>query len=325
VTVKYNSPIDARHTVNDLLGEGYSAVFIAAGAQSSRRIGIVGEDEELEGLYYGLQFLSDIGSGKKIELKGKVLVVGGGNVAVDVARTALRTGAEDVQIFYRRTRERMPAWEKDIEEALEEGIVLNTLWAPKRILQADGRVTGMEFVRSIIDHDEEGRAVLSVDEDTTRAVEAESVIISVGQAPDVSFLDKDSQLERALWGSLAVEENTLATNIAGIFAGGDFTTGPSTVIQAIASGRRAALAIDRYLRREAGALRIRDEKSAKHQDAGLALDEESPEEKFRVRIEIENPRDRARDFREVEKGFKAEEARYEAGRCLRCDLERDRR
>lgn len=325
VTVKYGSPIDARHTVNDLLGEGYAAVFIAAGAQSSRRIGIVGEDEKLEGLYYGLQFLSAIGSGKKIELKGKVLVVGGGNVAVDVARTALRTGAADVQIFYRRTRDRMPAWEKDIEEALEEGIVLNTLWAPKRILQADGRVSGMEFVRSVMLHDEEGRAVLSVDEDTTQMVEAESVIISVGQAPDVSFLDKDSQLERALWGSLAVEENTLATNIEGIFAGGDFTTGPSTVIQAIASGRRAALAIERYLQRETGTLRIPDEKSGKNQDAGLALDEESPEEKSRMRIELENPRDRVRDFREVEKGFKAEEARYEAGRCLRCDLERDRR
>ena len=129
VELRYNSPIDARHTVNDLLEEGYQAVFIAAGAQSSKRIGIVGEEEGLEGLYYGLQFLTDIRSGKEIELKGKVVALGGGNVAIDAARTALRVGAQDVQIFYRRTIEEMPAWEKDIEEAVEEGIVINPLWA----------------------------------------------------------------------------------------------------------------------------------------------------------------------------------------------------
>ncbi len=325
VEIRYSSPIDARHTVDDLLGEGYHAVFIGAGAQSSKRIGIPGEEEGLSGLYYGLQFLTDIRTGKELKLKGKVVVLGGGNVAIDVARTALRVGAHDVQIFYRRTKEEMPAWEKDIDEAVEEGIVINPLWAPKQIIHEDGKITGIEFIRSRTVLDEDGQSHLSVDEEVTQAVEAESIIISIGQAPDISFLSKDSQLERALWGSLVVDENSLATNIPGVFAGGDFTTGPSIVINAIASGRRAALAVDKYLKGEKGRVEIVDEKTSMVEDIGLALDDESTEEKPRIEVQLEKPEERVRDFREVETGFTLEEAHLEAMRCLRCDLEKDRR
>ena len=152
-------------------------------------------------------------------------------------------------------------------------------------------------------------------------VKAETIIISIGQAPDISFLSKDSQLERALWGSLVVNDNTLSTNISGVFAGGDFTTGPSIVINAIASGRRAALAIDKYLKGEKGRVEIVDEKTVMKEDIGLALDEETQEEKPRIKIQLEKPEERVRDFREVEKGFSKEEAYLEAMRCLRCDLE----
>ena len=321
VEIRYDSPIDARHTVNDLLKEGYHAVFIAAGAQSSKRIDIPGEEEGLVGLHYGLQFLTDIRSGKDIKLKGKVLVLGGGNVAIDVARTALRVGARDVQIFYRRTKEEMPAWEKDIDEAIEEGVVINPMWAPKQIMHQHGKVTGIEFVRSMTAFDEEGRSSLSVDEDVTQMVEADTIIISIGQAPDISFLSRDSQLERALWGSLVVDENSLATNIPSVFAGGDFTTGPGIVINAIALGRRAALAIDKYLKGEKGRVEIVDEKTAMREDIGLALDEETTEEQPRIKTQLEKPEERVRDFREVEKGFAQEEAHREAIRCLRCDLE----
>jgi NADH-quinone oxidoreductase subunit F len=321
VGILYNSPIDARHTVNDLLEEDYRAVFIAAGAQSSKRIDIPGEEDGLVGLYYGLQFLTDIRTGRDIKLKGKVVVLGGGNVAIDVARTALRVGARDVQIFYRRTKEEMPAWEKDIDEAIEEGVVINPMWAPKQIIHEDGKVTGIEFVRSMTVFDEEGRSSLSVDEEVSQVVEADTIIISIGQAPDISFLSKDSQLERALWGSLVVDENSLATNIPGVFAGGDFTTGPSIVINAIALGRRAALAIDKYLKGERERVEIVDEKTTMREDIGLALDEETTEEKPRIKIQLEKPEDRVKDFREVEKGFAQEEAHQEAMRCLRCDLE----
>ncbi len=325
VEILYDSPIDARHTVNDLLKEGYDAVFIAAGAQSSVRMGIQGEDEGIEGLYHGLQFLTDVRTGKDIQLKGRVIVIGGGNVAMDAARTALRKGAKDVQIFYRRTVAEMPAWDKDIEEAIEEGVVINPLWAPKQIMHEGDKVTGMAFARSRTVFDEQGGSRLSVDEKSSLVVDAEGVISSVGQAPDISFLSKDSQLERALWGSLVVDENSLSTNIPGIFAGGDFTTGPSTVIRAIASGRRAAIAIDKYLRGDTARVEIVDEKSAMQEDAGLALDEETTEEKPRIEVGLEKPEERIKDFREVERGFSEDQAIQEAKRCLRCDLEQDRR
>lgn len=321
VEILYDSPIDARHTVNNLLEEDYHAVFIGAGSQSSKRMNIPGEEEGLKGLHYGLQFLIDIRTGKEIQMKGKVVVLGGGNVAIDVARTVLRVGARDVQIFYRRTKEEMPAWEKDIDEAIEEGIVINPMWAPKRILHQDGKVTGIEFVRSMTVFDEDGRSFLSVDEEVTRAVETDTIIISIGQAPDISFLSEDSQFERALWGSLVIDENTMATNIPGVFAGGDFTTGPSIVIEAIALGRRAALAIDKYLKGDKGRVEILDEKTSMKEDLGLALEEDTVEEKPRIMVELENPEERVRDFREVEKGFTREEAYREAMRCLRCDME----
>jgi len=325
VDIFYNSPIDANHTVNDLLTEGYDSVFIAPGAQASMRSGIVGEDEGLEGIHYGLRFLTDIRTGKEIPLKGKVIVIGGGNVAVDVARTALRMGAADVQIFYRRSREEMPAWEKDVEEAIDEGIGLNLHWAPKRILHRQGKVTGMEFFRSQTVYDDDGRARVSVDEDAIQVVDTDAVIISIGQAPDASFLSKDGQIERSLWGSLEVDTNTLATNIQGIFSGGDFITGPSTVIQAIASGRRAAIAINKYLQRDSSRVEIMDEKTTMESKAGLALDDETAKDQPRVKIDFEKPKDRIKDFREVEKGYHgSKEAHREAKRCLRCDLERER-
>ncbi|MFC1858572.1 FAD-dependent oxidoreductase [Thermodesulfobacteriota bacterium] len=325
VEIRYNSPIDAKHTVNDLMSEGYSAVFIAAGAQASKRIGIPGEEEELEGIYYGLKYLSEVKRGKDIILKGKAVVIGGGNVAMDVARTCLRTGASDVQIFCLEARDEMPAWEKDIGEAMEEGIVINPSCSPKQIIHKNGKVKGIEFIRCLRVFDDEGRFDPACDEMDSQFLEADNIIISIGQAPDMSFLSKDSQLERALWGSLVVDENTLSTNIPGVFAGGDFTTGPTYVIRAIASGRRAAIAIDKYFLGDKGHIEIPDEKTAMKDDSGLALEEETAEEIPRIRIELEKPEERVRDFREVEKGISGEEeAHRESKRCLRCDLERER-
>jgi len=325
VEILYDSPIDAKHTVNDLLGEGYNAVFIAAGAQASRRIGVPGEEEGLKGLYYGLQFLSEIKRGKGIKLDGKVIVIGGGNVAIDVARTALRVGAEDVHLFCLEPRNEMPAWEKEVEEALDEGIVINPSWGPKQILRQGDSVYGVEFVECVSVFDQEGQFNPAFREESTQVVETDNVIISIGQAPDMSFLSEDSQLERALWGALVVDENSLSTNIPGIFAGGDFTTGPTYVIRAIASGRRAAIAIDNYLQGDKGRINIVDEKTEMEEKSGLALDEETTDERPRVRIDIESPGKRIKDFREVERGFNEEQARQESVRCLRCDLERDRR
>ena len=323
VEIRYNSPIDAKHTFNDLLTEGYNAVFIAAGAQASKRIGIPGEEEDLEGLYYGLEFLSQVRAGKEVPLSGKTVIIGGGNVAVDVARTALRSGAQNAHIYCLEPRDEMPAWEQDVDEAVDEGIVINSEASPNRIIHEGGRVTGIEFTRCVCVFDDEGCFNPTCDLDDTRFVDADNVIISIGQAADMSFLDADSQLERELWGTLLVDTNTLATNIPGVFAGGDFTTGPTFVIRAIASGRRAAIAINKHLTGDDSPVFMPDEKSARHTATGLALDEESTEDQPRVEVAYEDAGQRIQDFREVEKGFTAEEGRREALRCLRCDLEKE--
>ncbi len=204
VEIRYNSPIDAKHTFNDLLAEGFNAVFIAAGAQASKQIGIPGEEEDLDGLYYGLDFLSKVRMGEKVPLSGKTVVIGGGNVAIDVARTALRSGAQDAQIFCLEPRDEMPAWEQDVAEAIDEGIVINASQSPSRITHGNGRVTGIEFTRCVCVFDDEGCFNPTCDLDDTQFVEADNVIISIGQAADMSFLSADSQLERQLWGALVV-------------------------------------------------------------------------------------------------------------------------
>jgi NADH-quinone oxidoreductase subunit F len=323
VEIRYNTPIDAKHTFNDLLDEGYGAVFIAAGAQSSKRIGIPGEEADLAGLYYGLEFLTEVRAGKEVPLSGKTVIIGGGNVAVDVARTALRSGAQDAQIFCLEPRDEMPAWEQDVEEAIEEGIVINTEASPSKITQKDGRVTGIEFTHCVCVFDDEGCFNPTCDLEDTRFVDADNVIISIGQAADMSFLDADSQLERELWGTLVVDTNTLATNIPGVFAGGDFTTGPTFVIRAVSSGRRAAIAINKYLTGDDSPVYIPDEKSPRHTATGLALDQETTEDQPRIEVGLEDAGQRINDFREVEKGFTEEEGRREATRCLRCDLEKE--
>ena len=323
VEIRYNSPIDAKHTFNDLLNEGYGAVFIAAGAQASKSIGIPGEDEDLAGLYYGLEFLSQVRAGQEVPLSGKTVIIGGGNVAVDVARTALRSGAQDAHLFCLEPRDEMPAWEQDVDEAIDEGIVINSEASPSRITQQDGRVTGIEFTHCVCVFDDEGCFNPTCDLEDTRFVDADNVIISIGQAADMSFLDADSQLERELWGTLVVDTNTLATNIPGVFAGGDFTTGPTFVIRAISSGRRAAIAINKYLTGDDSPVYIPDEKSPRHTATGLALDQESTEDQPRIEVGLEDAGLRINDFREVEKGFTEEEGRREATRCLRCDLEKE--
>lgn len=325
VHIKYNSPIDANHTVNDLFDEGFSAVFIAAGAQSSKKIGIPGEELDLEGVSYGLAFLHQVRVGTQPELSGKTIVIGGGNVAMDVARTAVRLGSVETRLYSLEADDEMPAWEKDITEAAEEGVLIHPSWGPDRILHENGHLTGVRFIKCTSVFDDEGRFNPTFDPDISMDVPANHLIISIGQAPDASFLPEDSNLERAVWGTLKIDDNTLSTSIPGVFAGGDFTTGPTFVIRAIASGRRAAIAIHNYLSGTAGPVVIRDEKTELAEDTGLALEREETADIPRVEIQMERLEDRVCDFREVEKGFSESDVRQEAIRCLRCDLENRRR
>lgn len=321
VEIRYNSPVTTQRSVEDLLKEEFQAVFIAAGAQRSQLLGIPGELDGIEGLHYGLRFLRDVKVGKKVDVGERVAVIGGGNTALDAARTARRLGAREVHIYYRRTREEMPVSPKELHEAEEEGVKVHCLVSPTRIVHENWRVKGIECVRMRLgEADESGRRRPLPIESSEFFAEAHTVIPAVGQAPDLSFLTEESRLERVRWGALRVNSNTLSTNVPGIFAGGDLVTGPTSVIQAIASGRRAALAIDKYLMGDPTRVEIKDEKCVEEPEAALLPQQSAPAS--RVEVPMLPPGERLKGFMEAERGYSEQEAVAEALRCLRCDREK---
>ncbi len=335
VQIKYNTPVNINFTVEDLKQNGYDAVFIAVGAQKSQQIGIPGEIEDLEGFYYGLRFLRDVKTGKAVQVGKKAVVIGGGNVALDTARTALRMGAEEVEIYYRRTREQMPVSDFEYDSALAEGIKINFLVSPTRIVSSNWKVTGLQCSRMQLgEPGKDGRRRPVPVPGSEFFVEADTVFASVGQAPDLSFLPQDRAVERSRWETLVVDDNKLSTNVPGVFAGGDFVSGPGLVIEAIAAGRRGALAIDKYFRDDPSRVLMYDLK----QDAAKAEQEEQVEEHALEEIDDDLEEDvwqprfrpktpqlpleqRVHSFQETELNFSEQEAQQEAGRCLRCDLE----
>ena len=324
VEIRYNTPINVNFTVEDLKKEGYAAVFIAAGAQRRQRIGIPGEVEDVEDFYYGLRFLRDVKVGKQVRVGLRVAVIGGGNVALDAARTALRLGAEDVNIYYRRSRSEMLVTEVEYDEAVAEGIKINFLVSPTRITSNNWRATGLQCIRmNLGEPDGQGRRRPMPITGSDFFVEADTVIAAVGQAPDLSFLPPESALERTKWETLAVDGNKLATSVAGIFAGGDFVTGPGMVIDAIAAGRRAAMAIDKYLRNDTSRVELYDLKQRGNGEKPAVSVESAESWESQPRLEMPKlpTESRKRCFEEIEQGFSEDKAKLEAKRCLRCDLE----
>jgi len=322
VEIRYDTPINVNFTVEDLRSNGFDAVFIAAGAQRSQRIGIPGELEDVDGFYYGLRFLRDVRLGREVRVGRRVAIIGGGNVALDAARTALRLGADEAIIYYRRSRDEMLVTEVEYDEAIAEGIQVNFLVSPTRIVSQDWKVTGLECIRMRLgEPDESGRRKPIALTGSEFSIEANTVIAAVGQAPDLSFLPPDSALERTMWETLVVDSNTLATNIPGVFAGGDFVTGPGMVIDAIAAGRRAAIAIDKYLKGDTSRVEIYDLKAGVIGELPSQELEETWEAQPRLEVPVLPVPERKAGFTEVELGFSEEKARQEAKRCLRCDLE----
>jgi NADH-quinone oxidoreductase subunit F len=323
VEIKFDTPVNVNFTVEDLRRSGFEAIFIAAGAQRSQRIGIPGEIEDLEGFYHGLRFLRDVKVGKPVRIGRHVAVIGGGNVALDASRTSLRLGADEVDILYRRSREEMLVTEVEYNEALAEGVRINFLVSPTRIVSDKWTVTGLQCIRmSLAEPDASGRRRPIPIPGSEFFVEADTVIAAVGQAPDLSFLPPDSALERTRWERLVVDENRLATNLAGVFAGGDFVSGPGMVIDAIAAGRRAAIAIDKYLKGDTTRVEIYDLKPSMIEEVISKEEEETWEPQLRPEMSRLPIEERKRSFKETELGFSDEKARQEAKRCLRCDLEK---
>jgi NADH-quinone oxidoreductase subunit F len=323
VEIKYNTPINVNFTIDDLRKDGFEAVFIAAGAQKSQRIGIPGELEDLEGFYYGLRFLRDIKVGKQINIGRRVTVIGGGNVALDTARTAVRLGAEEVTILYRRSREEMPVSDVEYDEALAEGVKIHFLAAPTRIVSENWKVVGVQCIRMQLgEPDADGRRRPLPVPGSEFYVGADTVFAAVGQAPDLSFLPPHSALERTRWETLVVDKNNLTSNVPGIFAGGDFVFGPDMVIEAIAAGRRGALAIDKYLKGDTSRVEMYDLKPSVIEEEYPLDEEETWEPQFRPEIPRLPFEERKRSFKETELGLEEKQAIQEAKRCLRCDLEK---
>ena len=226
----------------DALRKEFDAVFLASGAWKQPVIGVEGEELTKP----GLEFLTEVSRGSRAIPGQKVLVIGGGNVAADVGLSALRLGAKEVTLACLECREEMPAFEAEIKEALEEGVKLMPSWGPSRILHSKGKITGAELVRCTSIFDENACFAPTFDNAVTETVKADAIIMAVGQRTDLSFVGPGSSLAVAS-GLIEVDQTTQETNVPGLFAGGDVTTGPSSIVEVIAAGRRAAGAIHRYL------------------------------------------------------------------------------
>jgi NADH-quinone oxidoreductase subunit F len=315
VTIKLNTPIN---DAKALYSDGYKAVYIAVGAHSGDKMRIPGE--EMQGVYDAVEFLRDANLGRQVNVGKRVAVVGGGNTATDSARVALRMGAEEVHMFYRREKKDMPAIKEEIGAIEEEGIHLHLLAAPTKVLARSGKVAGLELVRMKLgDFDRSGRRTPTAAEGSEYVFDCDTVVEAIGQRPATSFLGGDG-VKIGRGGTVVADGRTLATDRPGVFAGGDAVNGPQTVTEAIAAGQRAASSIKRYLQGSKLGPRVeRDDFEA----FKLPTPEEVKELKEKARTGIKElpAKKRRGSFEEVTKGYSTREAMDEAARCLRCDAE----
>jgi NADPH-dependent glutamate synthase beta subunit-like oxidoreductase len=228
--------------------EGYAAIFVGSGAQKSQKLKIEGGD--LGGVVHALDFLWGVNSAQNSEIGKNIIVIGGGNVAIDAARTALKMGANSVTILYRRSREEMPANPWGVKEAEQDGVKIEFFVTPVKFL-GEGKVSAIECARTQLgEPDETGRPRAVLIEGSSFKLETDSVILAIGEAPDLGFLPKDTELNED--GTLWVNPITMETSMPGVFAGGDVVTGPASVIEAIRAGKQAAESIEKYLKSSGG-------------------------------------------------------------------------
>ncbi|NIP27789.1 MAG: NADH-quinone oxidoreductase subunit NuoF [Phycisphaerae bacterium] len=313
VELRTNSRVE---NVRELINKGFKAVFVATGAQLGKGINI--EGIELDGVFDALELLRQRALGKGRNCDGKaVVVLGGGNVAVDAARSVVRLGAKKVTVLYRRTREEMPAYEEEIEEAIQEGIEIITLGIPKRILSKNGSVSGIEYIRAELGKAEaDGRRRPVPVEGSESVIECDMVIPAIGQVASTEAVKYSDGPELTDWGTIKVNPVSHNTTVGEIFSGGDCVSGPSSVIAAIASGQKAAVHIDKML---GGTGELPGDVGfsfVKPDDETLEKAPPRAQEKY---IALEK---RKRGFAEVVLGLDREQAVGEARRCFRCDLEK---
>lgn len=299
------------------LQNNYKAIFIGVGCGRSLKLGVPGEDE-LPGIIDGLTFLKNINLENLPSFKGKMVVIGGGNTAVDCARVAKRLGYNRVSILYRRTREEMPASSWEVDETIEEEIDIQFLTTPVKIMAENGKVSGVECIRMQLgDPDKSGRRRPIPIKGSEFKVKTDVVVSAIGQAPDLSCLSEKGGLNISKQGLIQADPVTAMTNIPGIFAGGDVVSGPRIVVEAVAFGKIAAISIDRYLQgKDIIKGRKRDWKGINLAFEGLEFEEREPMPRLSLP-------ERKRTFKEIKLGYSEDQAKKEADRCLRvCGLQK---
>ncbi len=323
ITLKLGVTLGKQITVDSLFDDGFDAVFLALGSMKSMPLRIEGEDAS--GVYPSLHFLGEFNLRAGSLAKGKVGVIGGGNSAIDAARIAVRQqGVEQVTIIYRRTRDEMPAHEDEIVGAVDEGIVLQNLLSPVGVQTEGGAIVGLECIKNELGPlDASGRRRPLPIAGSEHVLPLDTLIVAVGEKPEIGDIDAEkADIKTTRWGSIDVDPRTHATSRKGLFAGGDVVTGPNTVVDAIAAGKRAAVTIARYLAEERlvqpgdGGRTIRP--SGPGPDRARPASNGSGE---RLTVPHMAGSERRSSFAEVEQVVAEEVARREASRCLRCDLE----
>ncbi len=300
-------------TLDSLKKDGYSALFLAIGLHNGRKLGI--ENEDIAGVLQGVDFLRDAAMGKKVEIGREVVVIGGGNVAVDVAQTAKRLGAAKVTLICLERREEMPAWEYEIVEAIEDEIEIVNSFGPRsfHIDKDKQKVSGIEFKSCKRVFDENGRFNPQYDDNVCQSFHCDTVIVAIGQSTNLDGI-KEQGIAISRPGGLEADSVTLQTPIDWVFAGGDAFYGPKSVVDAVACGKEAAISIHRYINNM-------DLREGREKTWDFVRPEVEDEElKERIKAECLHPSVRAGNFLEVAKGFDEEMARQEAARCLACGL-----
>ena len=322
VVIKNGIEVGKDISTEQLREEGYEAIFISIGTQECKTLGIEGED--LKGVYPGLDFLREVGLGKNtgIDPGDRIAVIGGGNVAMDAVRTAKRLGAEPF-ILYRRDIAEMPAHEEELGQCKEEGIQIQTLTNPVRIIGENGKIKAIECVKMSLDEpDESGRPRPVPVENSEFSIEVDGIIPAIGQESDYACLGPECACTLSGWGTINADSNTTQTDDPHIFAGGDAVTGPLSLVDAAASGRKAAMSIARYI----NDLPVEPSKDDYFNDLFKSIKVYDPDEEIRRKIEpsdrkrptFQPPESRMSNFDEVEHGYSTPNAVSEAERCLRC-------
>jgi len=312
IDIQTNVTIGSKQSLDDLLGQGYKAIFIATGAHKSMKLGLSGEEKD--GAVDALSFLREVNLGSRVGVGDKVAVIGGNNVAVNAARVAIRLGAKYVSIICQQSKIDMPSRDEEVKAAEEEGVHIIYLASPNNIL-GEGRVAGLECIRMRLGKADKGQVPRRIPiKGSEFVIDVDTVIIAVGRTPDLTLINHE--LDTSPTGTLVVDAGTLATNRPGIFAGGDVTGGRATVARAIGAGMRASVSIDRYIRGERFEVSREKTPIAGFKDLNLAYFQSSPGAQI-SRLPVA---DRIKGFAEVESGFTESVSVKETERCFSCGV-----